>query len=184
VIEFDPVRHEYWEGGVKLPSVTQILHRVGLADTGSRRAANFGSAVHRATAEIDLGQKTLKDYEDDPRYRYLQAWIRFKEARYPEILEVEAIVGGLEVGCAGTLDRLVLLPWDTRSTIIDLKTGKRKLWHPLQLAGYNFASQQDYRRMCVYLNGSGMFHTEQFQEDERDRRIFKGSLERVQAGKA
>ncbi|GAJ07536.1 unnamed protein product [marine sediment metagenome] len=179
MIQFDPVRHEYWEGGVRLPSVTEILKRVGLLDTKgfSRESANFGTAVHDATAEIDLGQKRLEDFEGDPMYTYLKAWIRFKEARHPEILEVEQIVGGVEVGCAGTLDRLVLLPWDPRPCVIDLKTGKAKLWHPLQLAGYCYAAQKEYRRMAVYINGYGAFRTEEFREDERDQRIFRGALD-------
>ena len=188
MIEFDPIRHEYWEGGVRLPSVTEILRRVRLLDTGgfSRNAADFGTAVHQATALIDLGHKRLEDYEGDPKYRYLKAWVLFKEARHPEILEVEQIVGGIEVGCAGTLDRLALFPWDPRPCVVDLKTGKAKLWHRLQLAGYCFAAQKEYRRMAVYIDGHGVFRAEEYRE-EWDLRIFKGALDfitsELQAGR-
>ena len=189
MIEFDPIRHEYREDGVVLPSVTQVLKRVGLLDTKgfSRRSANFGTAVHDATALIDLGQKTVEEYEDDPRYRYLKAWVLFKEIHHPVILEVEQIVGGVEVGCAGTLDRLALFPWDPRPCVIDLKTGKAKLWHPLQLAGYCYAAQEDYRRMAVYIDSHGFFWTEEYREDSRDLRIFRGALDfinsELQAGR-
>jgi len=160
-----------------LPSVTEILKRVSLADTtGSRNAADFGTAVHEATAKIDRGQKRLEDYQGDPMYGYLKAWTRFKENHHPVILEVEQIVGGVEVGCAGTLDRLALLPWDPRPWVLDIKTGKAKLWHPLQLAGYCYAAQKEYRRMAVYIDGHGVFRAEEYRE-ERYLRIFKGALD-------
>ena len=62
------------------------------------------------------------------------------------------------------------------SAQIDLKTGKAKLWHPVQLAGYCFTAQKEYRRMAVYIYGSGVFRAEKYRE-ERDIRIFKGALE-------
>ena len=188
VIEFDAMKHEYTEDGVVLPSVTEILKRVGLLDTKgfNRKSADFGTAVHEATVLIDLGQKTVEEYEDDPRYRYLKAWELFKETHHPVVLEVEQIVGGVEVGCAGTLDRLALFPWDSRPCVIDIKTGKAKPWHPVQLAGYCYAAQKEYRRMAVYIDGYGVFRAEEYQE-ERDRRIFKGALDfinsELQAGR-
>ncbi|HEC61795.1 MAG TPA: hypothetical protein ENI27_06015 [bacterium] len=188
MIEFDPIRHEYFEGGVLLPSVTQVLQRVGILDTKgfSRKSGNFGTAVHEATALIDLGEKTVEDYEDDPKYNYLRAWVLFKQIHHPEIMEIEQIVGGVEVGCAGTLDRLVLFPWDPRPWVIDLKTGKTRLWHPVQLAGYCFAAQREYRRMVVYIDGCGKFRAKTCRE-VRDHRIFKGALDfinsELQAGR-
>lgn len=99
MISFDPTLHQYSEDGVVLPSVTEILKRVGLLDTKgfSRESANFGTEVHETTTLIDLGRKTVEEYEDDPRYRHLKAWELFKEIHHPVILEVEQIVGGVEV---------------------------------------------------------------------------------------
>ena len=178
MIDFDPIRHEYREGGVRLPSVTEILKRVGLIDFrgSSRGPADFGTAVHEATALIDRGEMRLENYEGDPKYQYLLAWERFKEAQHPTIIQIEQIVGGVEVGCAGTLDRLVLFPWDPRPCVIDLKTGKAKLWHPVQLAGYCYAAQKEYRRMAVHIDGRGLFRAQECRE-ERDGRIFKGALD-------
>ena len=36
------------------------------------------------------------------------------------------------------------------TTLIDLKTRKAKLWHPLQMAGYCSAAQKEYGRTAVY----------------------------------
>ncbi len=176
VIEFDAMKHEYTEEGVVLPSVTQILKRVGLLDTKgfSRASADFGTAVHEATALIDLGEKTLEDYATFDTYKYLEAWCLFKEHHRVQILEVEQIVGGLQVGVAGTIDRLALV--EGLLCVVDLKSGKEKLWHPAQLAGYVYAMQGRCARVAVYLNRSGWFTLKQFQE-ERDERVFKGALD-------
>jgi len=39
------------------------------------------------------------------------------------------------------------------TTLVDLKKGKAKLWHPVQLAGYCYAAQKEYQRMVVHING-------------------------------
>ena len=77
-IRFNAALHEYLaEDGTRLPSVTEILKRVGIIDTAglSREAARFGTAVHEATAAIDRGEKSLQDYAaNDPMQPYLRAW--------------------------------------------------------------------------------------------------------------
>jgi hypothetical protein len=176
MIEFDPVRHEYWEGGVRLPSVTEILKRVNLIDKAgfSREAAAFGSAIHEASALIDRGEKTLENYATFDTYKYLEAWCLFKEHHRVQILEIERILGSVEVGCAGTIDRLALV--EGLLCVVDLKSGKEKPWHSVQLAGYVYAMQGHCARVAVYLTRHGWFTLEQFQED-RDGRVFKGSLD-------
>ena len=69
----------------------------------------------------------------------------------------------------------MLFPWDPRPWVLDIKTGKEKLWHPVQLAGYCFAAQREYRRMIVYIDGCGKFRAKVCKE-ERDIRIFKDAL--------
>jgi len=75
----------------------------------------------------------------------------------------------------GETARLALFRWDPRSCMVDLKTGKARLWHPPQLAGYFYAAQKEYRRMAVYIDGHGVFRAEEYRE-ERDLRIFKRTL--------
>ena len=113
-ISFDPTLHQYPEDGVALPSVTEILKRVGLLDTKgfSCESANFGTEVNEAT------------------------------------------------------------------TLIDLKTRKAELWHPVQLAGYCYATQKEYGRMAVYIDGHSVFWAEEYPE-ERDLRTIKGALDFV-----
>jgi hypothetical protein len=186
-IRFNAERHEYLaEDGTRLPSVTEILKRVGIIDTAgfSRKAADFGTSVHQATAAIDRGELRMEDYAaQDPRRPYLRAWELFKRLRIVQILHIEQIVGGLEVGCAGTLDRLVLLKGGGEPVVLDLKTGKERLWHRGQLAGYVVAAGRILRRMAVYLQPSGYAHGIEFTE-EGDLRAFRGALAWVREGKA
>jgi hypothetical protein len=186
-IRFNAALHEYRaEDGTRLPSVTEILKRVGIIDTAgfSRKAADFGSSVHQATAAIDRGERRLEDYAaEEPRQPYLRAWQVFKECYVARILHIEQIVGGLEVGCAGTLDRLVLLKGGGEPVVLDLKTGKEKHWHRAQLGGYVVVAGKPYRRMAVYLDQRGWPNAVEFKE-ERDIRAFQGALEWVRAGKA
>lgn len=133
---------------------------------------------------IDRGERRLEDYAaEHPMQPYLRAWQVFKEVYVVQILHIEQIVGGLEVGCAGTLDRLVLLKDGGEPVVIDLKTGREKLWHRAQLGGYVVAAGKPYRRMGVYLHENGYPNGIEFKE-ERDIRAFQGALEWVRAGKA
>jgi hypothetical protein len=186
-ISFNAERHEYRaEDGTRLPSVTEILKRVGIIDTAgfSRKAADFGTSVHQATAAIDRGERSLEDYAaEDPRQPYLKAWELFKRLRVSQVLCVEQIVGSLELGCAGTLDRLVLLKGGGAPVVLDLKTGKERLWHRAQLGGYVVASGRPYRRMAVYLHENGYANGIEFKE-ERDLRAFQSALEWVREGNA
>ena len=186
-IRFNAALHEYLaEDGTRLPSVTEILKRVGIIDTAgfSRKAADFGTSVHQATAAIDRGERRLEDYAaEDPRQPYLKAWDLFKRLRVVQILHIEQIVGGLEVGCAGTLDRLVLLKDGGAPVVLDLKTGKERLWHRAQLGGYVVAAGRALRRMAVYLHPTGYANGIEFKE-ERDLRAFKSALDWVREGNA
>ena len=62
------------------------------------------------------------------------------------------------------------------TTLIDLKTRKAKLWHPLQMAGYCSAAQKEYGRTAVYIDGNCVFREEEYRE-ERGLRFFKGALD-------
>jgi len=64
------------------------------------------------------------------------------------------------------------------TTLIDLKTGKAKLWHPLQMAGYCSAAQKEYGRIAVYIDGNCVFRAEEYRED-RGLGFFKGALDFV-----
>lgn len=95
------------EKGKSLPGVTQIIGEAGL-----KPSYDSGTTYY-----MDLGEaihKLLELYDKDdlgeylPAYQpYLDAWIKFKKD-YPDLDE----------------------------TLLDLKTGQKYKWHPIQTAGY------------------------------------------------
>ena len=110
MITFDAAVHWYTEDGVVLPSVTQILKiagKINLSWRTSARAA-FGREVHEATAAFDRGEKVISDFYLPVAF-YVVGWWIWRETAEAKILEVERVVGGRELGFAGTCDRVVTI---------------------------------------------------------------------------
>lgn len=182
-LTFEPTTHQYREDGKLLPSVTQVLQWAGYFNPRFFQAAasRRGTLVHEATAELDRGDSRLNDFNRSKLGGFLLAWELWKRKVKPEMMAVEKIVGGLEVGCAGTVDRLVRI--DGMVYVVDLKTGNPAAWHRLQLAGYCHCLQESYRRMTVYLNAIGQFRFKVF-EDSREVVEFREALRMVQSWQA
>lgn len=128
-IDFDPEKHEYSVGGVKIPSVSEILAPLsadrydGLNPWMIKAAAAKGTAVHEATEMIDYGIEPEEDPELEP---YLLAYQTFLCEHDVEWRMIERIVnynrgidGELPI-YAGTVDRYGML--DGELAVVDIKT--------------------------------------------------------------
>lgn len=127
-IDFDEEKHEYSAGGVKIPSVSEILGRLsedrydGLNPWMLKAAAAKGTAVHEACELIDYGSEPEEDPETDG---YLLAYQNFLLDHEVEWEMIEGIVyfcrvpGELPL-YAGTLDRFGTV--DCVPTLVDIKT--------------------------------------------------------------
>jgi CRISPR/Cas system-associated exonuclease Cas4 (RecB family) len=161
-MHFDPLTHTYTDGGVTLPSVTTLIEiELGLDNSWYARypdAAKRGTAIHEATALIDRGEMVVDDF-DEWMGAYLDGWMLFKIDTGFEPHIVERIVGGAELGYAGTVDRVGQIQGVT--WVLDIKTGQPQKWHPLQTAAYALAIEElvegEIHRGCVYLNGKGKY---------------------------
>lgn len=91
---------------------------------GSKLSAAVGTALHTATEHHDLG---TGHRPPAPWDLHVDAWAGALAAHGIEVVPgwIERIVVNPEVGCAGTLDRLVRLP-DGRVVVLDIKTGVDK----------------------------------------------------------
>jgi hypothetical protein len=89
---------------------------------GAWTASDLGTAIHRLTERLDLGEITMDDVDD--RFRpSLTAYRRALDEHGLTPIEVERIVVADEIKVAGTLDRLLR----TRHgdvVVADIKTGK------------------------------------------------------------
>ena len=85
--------------------------------------ANLGTALHRFTQRIDLGEEVNVPAQWQPDVQaYLDALDLFRVEVVPEW--VERVVVAPHIDTAGTMDRLVRLPGRPLPLIADLKTGK------------------------------------------------------------
>jgi hypothetical protein len=94
-------------------------------------ARDIGTAVHAQIERILRGQPAIPTPRTAP---YIYAFTSFLAAERPEFLEVEAMVANLTYRYAGTFDFAARIRG--RVALVDVKTGKAKLSHRLQLAGY------------------------------------------------
>ena len=178
MLNFDPATHTYTLDGVVLPSVTQILQSVGLINFSGispdvlQRVADFGTAVHLATALDDVGD--LDEETLDPNlWPYLTAWRCFRrdEMGLQKFFEIEQPLAHPDYGFAGTPDRIGAM------IIIDIKTSTVvPPWTGLQLAAYSvLANITTARRIAVQLKGDGTYQIHEF-KDRKDREIFLAAL--------
>lgn len=127
-IDFDEEKHEYSVGGVKVPSVSEILAPLSaeryrdLNPSMLAQAAERGRAVHEATEAIDYGL----DPEIDPEIGgYVKAYFDFIRDYRPEWEKIESVVGyyrhkdELPLFC-GTVDRFGRI--DGKPSVVDIKT--------------------------------------------------------------
>jgi len=152
--------HRYFaDDGRPLISVTQALALSHVADAShypdDPRARIIGSAVHEATAFLDLKNlrwdKVLQrtrgrwDSVDLEVGNYVRAWEAFKkrgdfQAQHIE-LRLRPTIGQIQYGM--TLDRAGLLAG--KPVILDLKCSQQdELWWGVQLAGYELGLLAEY----------------------------------------
>lgn len=127
-IDFDEEKHEYSVGGIKIPSVSEILAPLSAERYGElnpwmvRAAAARGTAVHEACELIDYGADPEEDAEIDG---YLVAYQSFlldhdvKWSMIERIVYYNRAENELPLYC-GTVDRYGLI--DGVPTVVDIKT--------------------------------------------------------------
>ena len=168
MIVFDALNHTYTEDGALLPSVTTVLAAEGFYDPRqfAPGSADRGTGVHLITQLLDEGMRELASYTLDPLYPYALAWEKFKQHTGAEFIGIEVMVGGKELGAAGMVDRFAEIR--RKLWLLDIKSGYKMAWHPIQTAGYKYLSRRSCRRGSVYLKDTGKYelveHAERYDE--------------------
>lgn len=196
VLHFDEATHEYrfhdpaapavW--GKVVPSVTQILHAVGIIDdTWFKEEHRIrGRYVHRMILYEE--RQVLDERTVDPRLRgYLEAYRRFIAEHEPgPCLLIEQPLADPVLGYAGTPDQVRILRND--HSLIDHKTGISLPWHPIQTAAYNVLVREQAtiwpadqavpipKRYGLYLHKDGKYDLHQHTDNPRDWKRFKAAL--------
>lgn len=144
-VRFDPTIHAYFEVvsetvEKQLPSVTQIMKEEGVTSNFYRGTAkrDRGVLIHLATEVYDAFEIMPEDPELIP---FVKAWQVFKNTVKFEIVESEMMVYSESLRYAGTLDRIIRAI-SRMLCILDIKSGAKAKWHPLQLAAYAIAYEE------------------------------------------
>jgi hypothetical protein len=159
-VTFEAATHTYRVGGVRVPSVTQVLRPLcnfdGIPTHVLEAKADLGRRVHTATQyldEDDLDEATITD--EAP---YLAAWRKFRNDTGAQVVHNELVVVNHDMGYAGTLDRVLSLwgdPW-----LVDIKTSfTTPLSAGPQTAAYMRAlgNPDIRRRAALRLRGDGTY---------------------------
>lgn len=136
MLTFDSQNHVYKWNDKIVPSVTQVLTKVGAIDATwfTPEAAERGKNVHSACELMELGTLDWLSVTDEIR-GYLSAYELFlKESKWAST-EIEKPLYSESIGIAGTPDRIGKL--QGRTTILDIKSGAYQKWWELQIGGYS-----------------------------------------------
>jgi hypothetical protein len=173
---FKPETHQYFLGGVQLPSVTGVIADTGLYGNTSYftdYSRDRGSFVHQIVQWHLSGE--LDEETIDPVLRpYFDAWLRFEsESKYISDSCEEALAS-TTYRYAGTIDHIGHL--NGHFCIIDVKSGALHPATALQLAGYeNLLKARGAKRFSLELKADGKYKLTEH-KDRSDRDIFLAAL--------
>lgn len=180
ILTFDEASHSYALDGRPVPGVTSVIGSIlspvyNKANDLMRRAAAFGSAVHRACELDDRGTLDMETL-DPALLPYLEGWRKFSQDNGGEILHSETKICSYKFRFAGTLDRVLF----DGPTLLDIKTSTTIGPEVgVQTAAYAIAAQESLgikikRRLCVQLTPYG-YKLYQL-TDPSDQQIFIAAL--------
>lgn len=157
-MNFDPVLHEYSDGDVIIPSVTQVLKRAGLIDDRwfSEEARDRGSAVHTLCERYAHGVRFDNTGRPLASLQYVNAFAAFVSEFGAYAINTETMIEGNIDGYryAGKYD--ILAEIQGKRVLIDIKTGEKAKWHPVQLAAYAMQINP-HSAMDLYLKPNGKY---------------------------
>lgn len=177
MLTFDPSSHTYRLDGEIIPSVTTILSRMGFInhDWFTDEAEKRGTLVHRG---IHCHEQGLLNECPEEFKGYLEAWEKFKRDTDFEVEKTEVQMCSRTYRFAGTAD---VFGRFRRAAVLDLKTGEKKAWWPLQVAGYSILAAEVegdafFRsRFSLRLHEDGTYHLDEY-KDRADRQAFLNIL--------
>lgn len=176
---FDPALHEYRDGDTIIESVTQILKRAGLIDDRwfSEEARDRGSAVHTLCERYAHGIRFDNTGRPLASLQYVNAFAQFIEDFGAYAIDTETLIYGEINGhrYAGKYDLLAEIK--SKRVLIDIKTGAKAKWHPVQLAAYAMQAKP-HSAMDLYLKANGTYQASWLTPGQLvdGGRIFKSAL--------
>lgn len=194
MIRLDEDTHTYYWDGSKVPGVTEVLTRVGIAqypDLQVLRDARYrGTVVHRAIELYLKGTLDEQHLSSEPSYAamnvvaYLDAAKRYIDKYVAKIVRYEMVVGHQIWRYGGKLDLLVVTR-DSRLVVLDWKTGSIPWFVELQTGAYLEAILSDKSlelesneiwHGAVRLDSDGAHSEPRLSKDRKSFDIFRQAL--------
>lgn len=163
MLTFDEEHHKYYDGDIELPSVTTITRFCSYDSINGKGIDPFyrdrGTLIHALCADYDFTDELPQGTGVDG---YLKAYADFKRDYRPKWDYIEHMIGSVELGFAGTIDRIGYI--DGQLAILDLKTSSKVnlvaltaqltgyAWlidKPIMLYGLQLQKKGDYRLIPV-----------------------------------
>jgi hypothetical protein len=134
-MDFDEGLHQYSDGGVIIPSVTQIIHGLSSKPWFNAASSERGKTAHDLCAAYAL------DPVGFPSEPYVDAFAMWCFKRAPKWIAVEQIIEGEVDGLryAGRIDGLAEI--DGARVLLDLKTGVKSKTFYAQIGAYALATK-------------------------------------------
>jgi hypothetical protein len=166
---FDALNHEYVDidTGLVYPHITGMLEETGWIDDTwyTEESSTRGTAVHRLTADYDLG--ALKVETCASQYRpWLLAYVKAVAMIRAQVLSVEEPIVHSRYKFGGRPDRKVRLMRAIGT--FEIKTGQPERSHQIQTALQAILIAEEERlqpeavqRHCLYISDNGKFKLEQ-----------------------
>jgi hypothetical protein len=169
VFRFDGINHEYIDlaTGAVLPHITGMLERTGWIDDTwfTEESSARGQAVHRLTADYDLGALDVKSCVSKFR-GYLLGHVKALQILQPEILAVEEPLIHPVYRFGGRPDRVVIVR--RVKGVLEIKSGAVEKSHQIQTALQAMLASPEtdlppemLQRLCLYLKDNGKFKLEE-----------------------
>jgi len=135
-VDFNEDFHEYTTGGVKIPSVTQILKNAGYIDDRffTSESRDRGTAVHELCRRYADGIRADDSGRPLESLEYVNAFSNWMKNKKVFVVLSETVVHGDKNQYAGKFD--ILADIAGKKVLVDIKTGVSYYWHSLQLAAY------------------------------------------------
>jgi hypothetical protein len=162
-VDFNEELHTYHVGGVRYPSVTEIIKPLsnfkGVSESVLEYAAGRGRAVHKACEIYNRGEEFAAPL-DPVIVPYFNAWKRFVNEKDVVIMSAEQHLAHPTMRYAGTFDATAAVALD--DWLLDIKAvAQLQPCTGVQLAGYaNLIGRPAIRRAAVQLkpDGTYLFH--------------------------
>jgi len=166
---FDAATHTYSDQVGEVPGITRLLTLAGEIDDEwyTEESSERGRAVHKLTAEYDLGVITNEDLPHlvSAYKNYLLGHVEVMQIIQPNWVHVETAMFHRELRFGGTPDRGGTVY--NAASVWEIKSGLRTKAHPLQTAFQALLLAEECRlppqsiqRYCCYLQPNGRYKVE------------------------